>query len=689
MERLKLNIQKFATSGSCTSNTISAYGVDFSVTVYWNRVSTWNDTTCGSRINWWARVNTQGPGYTRSVTGGTININGTSYNVATGSFGDGSSIASGNNFAIQHNNDGTKTFRITIDVEVGGSDWSYTFKDFTLDRIPRASKIDTFTGTDIEGTFNVEYTKYKDDFVSDLELSVGSTIIKTITNYQSGTEFTFTGDELTGVGGLYEQTNNINKNCQLTATLKTYSGTTTIGNSVVTNTCYIYNADPTFSGVTFQDTNSTTTALTGNNQIIIKGYSDAKITIPVATGNKGATIVDYVIEGVDDPITHTGSELYHTIYGCTFGTFNVYARDSRGNTKLSTVIASSTKSYEKIYLDISNSKIERWENGSESATGNEAKLTLRGTIWNNNFGSVNNAITSSEYRLKITDSSGDPVLGTTDITPTINQDGTITFSNEIRSDNPDYSWNIGDSYYIYVTVEDRLSSASITLTLNSAKPNIAIHKNGVAINGAYDTSVGGSLQIDNNLMINGKSFLDYLYPVGAIYTSVNSTSPQTLFGGTWERIKGKFLLSADEDEHWVYIASEGSSYTFTDSATIRYGAGTKWITKTVSAGTYTLNTSFFGGTDPVPGTAKTTQILIKTTAGSTSGEYYHKLVIPEMPSHNHTLLTRGGSGGSWSVSTVSSTVQASDTGMIKNAGSNASHNNMPPYLAVYMWQRTA
>lgn len=544
MERLKLNIQKFATSGSCTSSTISAYGVNFSVTVYWNRVSTWNDTTCGSRINWWARVNTQGSGYTRSVTGGTIRINGTSYNVATGSFGDGSSIASGNNFAIQHNNDGTKTFNITIDVEVGGSDWSYTSKDFTLDRIPRASKIDTFTGTNIEGTFNVEYTKYKDDFVSNLELSVGSTIIKTITNYQSGVEFTFTGEELTGVGGLYEQTNNTSKSCQLTATLKTYSGTTSIGNSVVTNVCYIYDADPTFSGVTFQDTNSTTTALTGNNQIIIKGYSNATITIPVATGNKGATIVDYVIDGVDNPITHTGSPLTYTINGCTFGTFNVYARDSRGNTKLSTVIASSTKSYDKIYLNVSESKIERWDNDRASATGNEAKLTLNGTIWNNNFGSEDNAITNSGYTLKITDSSGSPVAGTTDITPTINQDGTITFSNKIRSDNPDYSWNIGDSYYVYITVADRLSSASITLTLNSAKPNIAIHKNGVAINGAYDTSVGGSLQVDGQKVDPNASGI----PTGSEFQFNGSTVPDG-----YEEVDDPYVYSTSEKKigYWV------------------------------------------------------------------------------------------------------------------------------------------
>ena len=38
---------------------------------------------------------------------------------------------------------------------------------------------------------------------------------------------------------------------------------------------------------------------------------------------------------------------------------------------------------------------------------------------------------------------------------------------------------------------------------------------------------------------------DAIYPVGSIYMSVNSTNPQTLFGGTWQRIQGRFLFAAD------------------------------------------------------------------------------------------------------------------------------------------------
>lgn len=709
MERLKLNIQKFATSGSCTSSTVSAYGVDFSVTVYWNRVSTWNGTTCGSKINWWARVNTQGSGYTRTVTGGQVYINGTPFNVATGSFGDGSSIASGNNFAIQHNNNGTKSFNIKIDVQVGGSAWSYTEKSFTLDTIPRTSRIDSFTfDTDsqnrpnnIEEDFNVSFTRYDNNFTDNLIIQYldradtnDYVAIKTITNYTSGSSANFIASEL---NDLYSSAT-VDNDIFLRVYLETYSGNTKIGESdKATLTAKLYDADPVFSDFDVQDINSTTTMLTEGispgtvNQVInVNGYSNIQVTISSANkavALKGATITKYRFvcgsKSVDIAYSDSAS-VSGTIIGAENGTYVVYAIDNRGNNTPITKLATSIKEYTPLKIDTTvgnNIKAER-DNGG---VGSNCTLTFSGEIWNNSFGSVSNSFKSAKYYLKKTDSSTWIDLGSsmTDITPTITN-GTFSFSNTIRSDNADTTWDIGSSYDIKVVLEDKLSSVEVQTILASAIPTISLSKNGVGIMCDFDDSLGGYLQVD------GKSFLDYLYPVGAIYTSVNPTSPQTLFGGTWERIKGKFLLSADEDEHWVYIAKEGSSYTFTESATIRYGITGKWKTKTVSAGTYTLNSSFFGG-DPASGSAKHTEILIKTTGGSTSGEYYHKLTVPELASHNH-LQYVGANSGSWGVRsdfTGDNRCSNYPQGNTGNTGSDASHNNMPPYLAVYMWQRTA
>ncbi len=125
---------------------------------------------------------------------------------------------------------------------------------------------------------------------------------------------------------------------------------------------------------------------------------------------------------------------------------------------------------------------------------------------------------------------------------------------------------------------------------------------------------------------------DVVYPVGSIYMSVNSTSPASLFGGSWTRIQDQFLLAA------------GSSYS----------------------------------------------------AGSTGGEATHTLTVAEMPSHYHNIsYSADGSSSAWAEGYLymsSKADSAAQNGYIvysNTAGGNAAHNNMPPYLAVYVWKRTA
>ena len=116
------------------------------------------------------------------------------------------------------------------------------------------------------------------------------------------------------------------------------------------------------------------------------------------------------------------------------------------------------------------------------------------------------------------------------------------------------------------------------------------------------------------------------YPVGSIYMSVNSANPSTLFGGTWVALEGRFLLGADS--------------------------------------TYTVN--------------------------STGGEATHTLTVDEMPSHNHTV-PRGGNSFGTSVHgyTSTGTLFTSTDSRMSSTGGGQAHNNMPPYLVVYMWKRTA
>lgn len=110
--------------------------------------------------------------------------------------------------------------------------------------------------------------------------------------------------------------------------------------------------------------------------------------------------------------------------------------------------------------------------------------------------------------------------------------------------------------------------------------------------------------------------------------STNSVSPQTFLGGTWNRIQDRFLLCA------------GSTYT----------------------------------------------------AGNTGGSATHKLTVNEIPSHSHIKNSIGwsDSGGFWVGTGNYTTLDFNkDTGTTGNTGGSQEHNNMPPYLVVYCWNRTA
>jgi hypothetical protein len=54
------------------------------------------------------------------------------------------------------------------------------------------------------------------------------------------------------------------------------------------------------------------------------------------------------------------------------------------------------------------------------------------------------------------------------------------------------------------------------------------------------------LSIFNGYVQSDADMFNKVYPVGSIYTSASETSPAELFGGTWEKIEGKFLLTASD-----------------------------------------------------------------------------------------------------------------------------------------------
>lgn len=70
----------------------------------------------------------------------------------------------------------------------------------------------------------------------------------------------------------------------------------------------------------------------------------------------------------------------------------------------------------------------------------------------------------------------------------------------------------------------------------------------------------------------GTSLFDLIYPVGAVYISMNNTSPATLFGGSWTKVEGKFLLGASSS----YPTGSSSTLADGDGTSISYLAVNMW-----------------------------------------------------------------------------------------------------------------
>ena len=145
-----------------------------------------------------------------------------------------------------------------------------------------------------------------------------------------------------------------------------------------------------------------------------------------------------------------------------------------------------------------------------------------------------------------------------------------------------------------------------------------------------------------------QELLDIIYPVGSVYLTINDVNPQTLFGGTWEQLKDRFLVGAGD----VYTA---------------------------------------GNT----GGAATHEHLYKVGFRP----YYGALIGND----SDAIMLYNYQNNSWSSGSKDSSIPESN---IINRGLTASHNdtgatkysveahtdggfNIPPYYSVYMWRRTA
>lgn len=451
---------------------------------------------------------------TLHVTGNGISWSSGSASVHTESGGIGTWYGRGDHLLIQrdftfyHDNNGN------FSSWIGGS-ISTTYKSgstggtMTLPKINRQAIVTGATDFNDEGNPKITFTNPA-GFRINARLEFSGTYInrENIPNTGSYT-FSLTNEERELLRSKIPNSNSLTVR-EVIATC--YSGTTEGAWSYQDKTMTLINANPIFNNFEFEDINPTTLALTGDSSINVNGYSNTKVTISTlnkAEAQKYATMSKYRYTNSTDSIDiaySNDSDVYGVINGTKSGTHNIFAIDSRNNTPPAlTKLSSKEIAYEPVYIDKQNSKIERDDN----RVGDGAILTLNGTLWNSSFGNVTNSITSITYKLKKTDSST-WIDGTTTITPTIT-DNKFTFSGLIASDNQDTTWDLNVSYNVEVTISDELSTTVVDFILNSAIPTMCLDKNGVGIMCAYDSSLGGYLQVGGVPIVEqGIGYVKYL-----------------------------------------------------------------------------------------------------------------------------------------------------------------------------------
>lgn len=195
---------------------------------------------------------------------------------------------------------------------------------------------------------------------------------------------------------------------------------------------------------------------------------------------------------------------------------------------------------------------------------------------------------------------------------------------------------IGDLYGDFKTLCKQwfYEKSEVDTALGSKQPTLV---SGTNIKTVNNTSLLGS----GNISVGGGGLsFDDIYPVGSIYMSANDVDPSTLFGGTWERIQDKFLLA------------KGSTYS-------------------------TLN-----GTG---GSADAT--LVSHQHGTNiSGEYF---VTSENNEANNTRVAYSSSGNRYVDGMTSNSKPFHHRKSTETKGESGIGKNMPPYIIVNVWKRTA
>ena len=591
---------------------------------------------------------------TIAIYAGSITVNGatTNFNYGGSYKKNGFVLASGNS-RIYHNADGTKAFNANGGVNIyGSSQWYGGSQDFWLNTIARASTPSLANANfNIGDTITINTNRASSSFTHTVKIKYGSNTTTIATGV--GASVTYNTSNI--ADALYALIPNAKSYTGGTIEVTTYNGSTVIG----TKSCsYTANAvasaaSPLFSNFAYADTNSATTAITGNSAVLISGKSSLAVTISEAnkaTARKSASITKYTyqIAGLTGEANYSTSQIVKNM-----GSPEVAATELPSGTRDLVVTAVDSRGYSTAVtrqVTIVPYKAPTISASASRLNGFESETTIKiaGTFSRIEVGGAAkntvNASSGVQYRYK--------AQSTTTWGSWTNRTATIDASNG-KVTVPDFKLSLDNqnAYDFEVKITDRIQTTTGAFTVAVGQPAFYIGADGrVGVGGmptkSKSTGESGLLQV------MGRIFADNLYPVGSIYMTTTMTSASQVseaLGGTWEawgagRVPVGVGVVDDNNDNWC-----GNT----------------------SAGDWTAYPNLKGG------------------------EVFHTLTVNEMPKHSHWIRSgwSEGSAGSdayryqfWGKENLG--WHGGNLGT-NETGNGASHNNLPPYITVYMWKRTA
>lgn len=574
----------------------------------------------------------------------------------------GGTISSGS-FTVSHNSTGGASISGSVSAALYGSSVNVTgSSSWALDTIPRQATI--LSAPDFTDNDNPTIT-YSNPAGTAVTLSA----CISLTGAKDDISYRFDVDEskTSYMFKLTEEEKNVLRNAttssnsrQVKFFIRTQVGENTFY-STLTKTFTISNPNPSIDSIVISDI--------GEYKDIYGKYIQSQSSLNVtinASGKYGSTITEYntSFDGKSYSMPTFNTPV---ISGSGEIKLSVTIKDSRGNSVTSQQTLNVYSYNVPKIISISSQRCIVDSGGVvvPSSNGDHIKIAFSSEI--TPLDNKNTASYIIKYKKK-SDTSFLPEneFSLDDYSNQYNvQDGTFVFDADKSL-----------SYDVVLIVTDSLNSIQKSIIGSSVKKLWSIFARGMGfafgkvadtpnlLDIAMPTRFSDSVKIKVNdetefdIVDYVRNFTDTIYPVGSIYMSVNDINPSDLFGGTWEQIKDKFLLSAGSTYENGATGGEATvtlntsqipshTHTFTGSSATTSNNG---------AHTHNIGRDYDGGGGSSRYTVHDDGV---SGAGATSP-------TSSAGGHTHTLTAKGSNS---------------------NTGGGGSHNNMPPYLVVNVWKR--